>query len=207
MAGGHKPPQGGFGGIYVNTSHAKLGDVGTEVLPKAPSGTSWTAGAAYEVSWSIEANHGGGYSYRLAPANGPLNEETFGKMPLKFVGLQKLRWGGGKANGGEEIEFNGTYVSTGTTPPGSMWSRNPIPRNDMHQTGQGFEPVCVEFGMDAAMCSGMEDGRGGAEPTMEIVDKVMIPKDTPPGEYVLGWRWDCEESNQIWQSCSDITIR
>jgi hypothetical protein len=42
MAGGHKPPQGGFGGIYVNTSHAKLGDKGTKVLPKAPSGTTWT---------------------------------------------------------------------------------------------------------------------------------------------------------------------
>ena len=24
MAGGHKPPQGGFGGIYVNTTHAKV---------------------------------------------------------------------------------------------------------------------------------------------------------------------------------------
>ena len=56
MAGGHKPPQGGFGGIYVNTSHAKLGDKGTEVLPKAPSGTTWAAGRSYEVTWTIEAN-------------------------------------------------------------------------------------------------------------------------------------------------------
>ena len=24
MAGGHRPPQGGFGGIYVNTTHAKV---------------------------------------------------------------------------------------------------------------------------------------------------------------------------------------
>jgi hypothetical protein len=31
MAGGHKPPDGGFGGIYVNTTHAKLGDSGTQV--------------------------------------------------------------------------------------------------------------------------------------------------------------------------------
>merc|ERR1712166_1395789 len=158
MAGGHQPPQGGYGGIYVNTTHAKLGDRGTEVLPKAPSHTSWAAGGTYEVSWTIEANHGGGYSYRLAPAAGPLNELSFAKIPLRFVGAQKLRWGGGLAMGGDEIEFNGTYTSTGTVPEGSMWARNPIPRNDMAQTGQGFEPVCVEFGMDASMCSGMEDG-------------------------------------------------
>jgi len=56
------------------------------------------------------------------------------------------------------------------------------------------------------MCSGMEDGTGGAEPTLEIVDMVLIPPDLPAGDYVLGWRWDCEESNQIWQSCSDVTV-
>jgi hypothetical protein len=206
MAGGHKPPEGGFGGIYVNTSHAKLGDRGTEVLPKAPSGTVWKRGDTQEVSWTIEANHGGGYSYRLAPANSTLDEETFGKLPLQFVGLQKLRWRGGRAHGGDEIEFNGTYVVSGTVPEGSMWAKNPIPRNDMYQTGQGFAPPCMQFGMPAEMCSGMEDGRGGSEPTLEIVDRVLIPHGISPGEYVLGWRWDCEESNQIWQSCSDVTI-
>ena len=56
------------------------------------------------------------------------------------------------------------------------------------------------------MCSGMEDGEGGAEPTLEIVDMVRVPAGTPAGEYVLGWRWDCEESNQIWQSCSDVSV-
>ena len=24
---------------------------------------------------------------------------------------------------------------------------------------------------------------------------------------VLGWRWDCEESTQVWSSCSDVTIQ
>ena len=55
------------------------------------------------------------------------------------------------------------------------------------------------------MCYRMIDG-STADPTLEIVDRVLIPADTAPGEYVLGWRWDCEESNQIWQSCSDVTI-
>jgi hypothetical protein len=46
------------------------------------------------VSWAVEANHAGGYSYRLAPAAGPLTEPEFQKIPLRFVGQQTLRWGG-----------------------------------------------------------------------------------------------------------------
>ena len=57
----------------------------------------------------------------------------------------------------------------------------------MQQTGVGFAPPCMQFGMPAAMCQGMEDGQGGAEPTLEIVDRVLIPADLPAGEYVLGW--------------------
>ena len=158
----------------------------------------------YEVSWTIEANHGGGYQYRIAPADGPLTEESFGKIPLPFVGKQSLRWGGGSANGGSEISFDGTYVSEDTVPKGSAWVVNPIPRNDwtgQHGVASGFKPHCN----DTKMCQGMTDG-SSAIPDLEIVDHVMIPLGTPPGSYVLGWRWDCEESNQIWQSCSDITI-
>ena len=41
---------------------------------------------------------------------------------------------------------------------------------------------------------------------MEIVDDVIIPEGLTAGEWVLGFRWDCEESHQVWQSCSDVTI-
>lgn len=198
MAGGHLPPNGGFGGIYVNTSNAKLGDRGTEVLPPMPTDTVWRAGSVVEVAWTIEANHGGGYLYRLAPADGPLIEYEFNKIPLEFVGQQMFRW-----NGTKTFNFTGTYVSEGTTPTGSTWARNPVPRNDYRQTGAGFPPYCD--GKDGYTCEGMMDGRS-ANPTLEIVDFVLIPEGLAPGQYVLGWRWDCEESNQIWQSCSDVTI-
>ena len=63
-----------------------------------------------------------------------------------------------------------------------------------------------------------------------IVDKVMVPKDLPEGEYLLSHRWDCEVSGtffprsfdsspnhprvlpphqqtpQIWTNCADVTI-
>jgi hypothetical protein len=38
------------------------------------------------------------------------------------------------------------------------------------------------------------------------VDRVAIPTDLPAGDWVLGWRWDCEQSPQVWASCSDVTI-
>ena len=34
----------------------------------------------------------------------------------------------------------------------------------------------------------------------------LIPADLAPGDYVLQWRWDCEESDQIWASCADVTV-
>ena len=39
-----------------------------------------------------------------------------------------------------------------------------------------------------------------------VEDELIVPNDIPAGEYVLGWRWDCEQTTQIWSSCADITI-
>lgn len=39
-----------------------------------------------------------------------------------------------------------------------------------------------------------------------IVDRVMVPAILEPGEYLLSWRWDCEQTDQIWQNCADVTI-
>ena len=41
---------------------------------------------------------------------------------------------------------------------------------------------------------------------VSIVDALRVPAGTPPGAYVLGFRWDAEETAQVWSSCSDITI-
>ena len=39
-----------------------------------------------------------------------------------------------------------------------------------------------------------------------IEDELVVPSDLPPGDYVLGWRWDCEMTSQVWSSCADITV-
>eukprot|EP00035_Acanthoeca_spectabilis_P021459 m.438361 g.438361 ORF g.438361 m.438361 type:complete len:394 (+) comp18227_c0_seq1:15-1196(+) len=214
-AGGRLPGQGdgGFGASYVNTTHAKVGDLGSQ-LPHMPTGVEWKAGSVVEVAWALQANHGGGYSYRLCPLGEELNEECFKKIPLNFVGQSALRWGGVD---GTTLNFDAVYVTEGTSPEGSMWAKNPVPRawRDQHgawgsgsnqmQTGEGFQPVCVDHGIDPYGTTRSCTSEWGPY-NMEIVDKVQIPADLKPGSYVLGWRWDCEESNQIWQSCSDISV-
>lgn len=214
-AGGRLPGQGdgGFGAQYQNTSHASVGDYGSR-LAHTPSGVTWKAGGVVEVSWTLQANHGGGYSYRLCPLEQNLTEECFQKYPLKFVGQSALRWGGKE---GYTKRFNATYVTEGTSPPGSMWAKNPVPRawrdddgnwgngSNHLQTGEGFKPYCEDHGMDKNgnqySCTGM-----WGPYNMEIVDMVQIPEDLPAGSYVVGFRWDCEESNQIWASCSDVDV-
>ena len=67
------------------------------------------------------------------------------------------------------------------------------------QTGYGFQPFCEDT--PEYSCTS-EWGPYN----LEMVDKVVIPATLAAGAYVLGFRWDCEESNQIWQSCSDLEI-
>lgn len=55
VAGGHPPPQGSYGGTYVSTPHARLGDHGSKLPPRVEGGVVWRAGGAYEVSWTIAA--------------------------------------------------------------------------------------------------------------------------------------------------------
>eukprot|EP00041_Stephanoeca_diplocostata_P025534 m.670651 g.670651 ORF g.670651 m.670651 type:complete len:77 (-) comp22767_c0_seq1:1317-1547(-) len=63
----------------------------------------------------------------------------------------------------------------------------------------------------AGLCNGLCNPGTGASgagdlPMLEMVDMVQLPAGLVPGSYVLGWRWDCEESTQVWTSCSDVTI-
>lgn len=39
-----------------------------------------------------------------------------------------------------------------------------------------------------------------------VVDQVTVPNNIEAGDYLLSFRWDCEQSPQIWQNCADIRI-
>ena len=91
--------------------------------------TEWKRGSVVDVAWSIWANHGGGYSYRLCklPADGRdgLTEECFQQSPLAFVGeMQWAQWG---KNESTRVAFQANRTREGTWPPGSQWTKNPVP--------------------------------------------------------------------------------
>jgi hypothetical protein len=65
-------------------------------------------------------------------------------------------------------------------------------------------PDCDKFGkLGRNNCT--EDEAAAQYFPFNVLDKVLVP-DVPPGEYVVSFRWDCEQTPQIWQQCSDVTI-
>ena len=255
MAGG-SPRAGDGAALFESVPYAKQGDLGSRVLRKGPPTATYKAGSTVEMAWGIRYNHGGGYQYRLAPADGPLTEAAFQKLPLKFAAGAKLRH-----NDGTETPYSPTYVTEGTSPQGSTWAMNPIPRITPEQITPGasgmpkwlsdacaasgaanqgrkgepwkgnlsmlwacrsFEPVCAEsktqpwyklpdpvtpVGKKSPVRASDVEGRCSGDWTGgQIVDQIVIPGGLPAGDYVLGFRWDCEETTQVWSSCADVAI-
>ena len=61
----------------------------------------------------------------------------------------------------------------------------------------------------AAFDSGLDNkysGYGKAGWDWSVADKVKVPSDLAAGKYLLSWRWDCEESTQVWQNCADVIL-
>lgn len=207
----------------------QVGEAGSK-HPKLLEQTVWIAGSEAEVGWAVAANHGGGYSYRLCPAGQELTEKCFQSTPLDFVG--NTQWIQFDAYDPEtRAAITAHTVSEGTTPAGSQWRKNPIPAQKNAITGFGgysdggaeqFEPQIPGFyGLGQGNCFGLA-AAGNASAVAAcvdvqaehglrisqagIIDKVRVP-DVPPGDYVLSFRWDCEATPQVWNSCADIKIK
>lgn len=39
-----------------------------------------------------------------------------------------------------------------------------------------------------------------------VRDVVKIPSNLAPGKYILGFRYDCEATAQVWSNCADVTL-
>ena len=290
-------------------------------LPALKNTTTWAAGSVVEASWSIYANHGGGYSYRLCKkdgsASGGVTEECYQQTPLDFAtDTTEIRYVDGSR---APFLINATTTDKGTWPVGSQWRKNPIPMCGCDiGTGCGGKKAAVEkaaeeeeargralfaakllegdaggkqckavlrefCGNDPATntclkcgtksefdceecCPGLtretsgdyawcddkspktcskenprscyqqpydqshfhpgqtsagecttgvmfetswDDGAGagiGGNFMFEMVDKIKIPDGLAAGEYSISWRWDCEQTPQVWNSCADVTI-
>lgn len=220
---GARPPSGIPIGTFGST------------LPPLLKETVWIAGSDAEVAWGVQANHGGGYQYRLCPADTELTEECFQMNPLEFVGdTQWLQYGPDGLDRNNRTEIKAHRVSEGVVPVGSTWTRNPVPACgdsiyagscDIHRPrplhcvheGQFPPPAPGAHGFGGAACTFEERDLVGhercrcspqeyAEKSLQfgIVDKVRVP--LTPGKFVLSWRWDSEQTPQVWGLCADVTI-
>jgi len=185
--------------------------------------TEWTPGSVVEAAWAMVANHGGGYAYRLCKVPeegmGGLTEECFTQGHLQFYGDKQ--W---IELGEDRIEIEAVRTREGTFPEGSQWTRNPIPNCLWPEvTGPDGDPIIDSLAagylppdMSTNICSagyqfpppfpGLSGFWNFNYTTTSIVDKLSVPSDLPPGDYVLSWRWEAEKSFQIWSTCANIKI-
>jgi hypothetical protein len=97
------------------------------------------------------------------------------------------------------------------------------PKNNHKKTGPypggpcGCSPCPQTPGSDCSRCDGcgqpafppfMHEGKPvqGVGPVIGMVDSVQVPSNLPPGKYILGFRYDCEATAQVWSNCADITL-
>mmetsp|Transcript_15652 Transcript_15652/g.15585 ORF Transcript_15652/g.15585 Transcript_15652/m.15585 type:complete len:212 (+) Transcript_15652:2-637(+) len=194
---------------------------------------TWKAGSVQEVSYSLAANHGGGFQWRICPIefllNNTLDEGCF--TALDFVGdtswfVHRM----GADNVTHTIPFTPVRVSDANTdgvlPKGSTWTQIGLPacgdfatsssncdepmfENEISKAGfWGGPEINFNTTTSPALFDIMEPlftTTDSYNTPFEIVDTIQVPKGIE-GDYVLSWRWDSEQSSQVWTQCTIVTI-
>jgi len=181
----------------------KTGDRAMDVLSEQEA-TLWSAGGVAQVGWGLSAQHSGGYSYRLCPKNSAISEECFQSNTLTFSSDKSTIHFNDDSKPDKAISAK-TYVA----PDGTHWRTNPIPAcaySTKHgsatpscTSGTQFEPTFDDFTQGF-----LRPDQSGGKNHFSVMDTVNVPNT--PGSYLLSWRWDCEEADQVWTSCADIEI-
>merc|ERR1711924_521474 len=152
----------------------------------------------------------------LCPLKSNLTEACFQQTPMPFAGDSSMM-----LSNGTIIKLKSTFVSEGTLPAGSTWQMNPVPGYiNFARIGKSvklscsprckhwFDPPCYDpspVPNYEALTEGICSGEWLTNIT--LYDQLRVPEHLEPGEYVLGFRWDCEASGQIWQSCADSPLQ
>jgi len=176
--------------------------------------TEWKIGATEVAGWGQVANHGGGYSYRLCKL-GPggkadLTEECFQQTPLRFA--SDMSWVQVGEDESTKVSFKANRTREGTVPKGSEWSKNPIP--NCAGLGGGFmdpDASCPGGLQFPAPAPGLFGQGANVHPGVglfqwTLMDELEVPADLTPGDYVLSFRWDCEQTPQVWNACANIKL-
>lgn len=225
LAGGGKTFNLPNGDMTSGTKVAQGYD-GRDPLPySTPVPTVWRRGAEVEVGWSITANHGGGYAYRLCPKTSSRVEEAcFQTHHLSLKG--DLSWIQHGNDTSKRTAIPALRLTDGTHPKGSQWTRNPIPAcaSELGGVGHGFNcsglppqfppplPGLYGFGKSecfpgrGADCTAEQKARIVAFFNFNIIDKLDVPTSLVSGDYILSFRYDSEQTPQVWANCADIKL-
>lgn len=123
---------------YNNGGQAPAGYKNGDDFLGIPEGksTAWKRGSVQTVAYALFANHGGGVSWRLCKKSETVSEDCFAHNSLEFFGDTQwiryqpmMQWG--KALQLPDFPIPAVRVSEGTHPPGSHWTRNPVPACDL----------------------------------------------------------------------------
>jgi len=68
------------------------------------------------------------------------------------------------------------------------------------EPGRYKKPGVPQFPAPCEGCEGVEWNG------FSVRDVVKIPADLAPGKYILGFRYDCESTAQVWSNCADVTL-
>lgn len=203
-------------------------------LPKKTA-TIWPRGSIQEVGMAVSANHAGGYSWRLCKDDGNVSEACFQQNQLRFAGSKQWiyyasqEWSeipltkvsqGTYPEGSEWARFPvpscvqchpESACGTPLKPMpggdyGSAWNQQVNCNGACHGSSSskrtGSCPAGSQFPEPLRGMSGF----GKSVWEWSVVDQVVVPDNLEPGDYLLSWRWDCEQSDQVFQNCADIKI-
>ena len=160
-----------------------------------------------EVAWAIQANHGGGYQYRLCKKSEKPTEECFQvsarvlkdglsrgwlclqhvrvvaqRTPLEYVGsTTTIRMENHQSQPDFEIPAMDTTI--GTSPAGSAWRRNPIPacNCDLGEEGSCWGGDNKGYGIGGNFTKAYEIDPQAPKKTPRCPTGVQFPPAWPEG--------------------------
>jgi len=120
----------------------------------------------------------------------------------------KAQWSKVEAAGCSKEGF--TYCGKAPPKPGPKPSSGEqyAPYADTHfRPGQTSKSCPTGLMFNSSWDEGVGSGpnaMGYGDMPYSMTDVVKVPKVL--GRYMLSWRWDCEQTPQVWNSCADIVI-
>jgi len=140
--------------------------------------TEWQVGSVQDVAWSSRGGHWGGYTYRLCKV--PSLKRGKAAITEECFTKNVLKFA---------TNFTMTRALNNTDEAWEKFEQRDL-REGTYPKGSVWRPVGV---------------RRGSVPLLRK-DSVVVPDNLEPGNYVLGWRWDGANGNQVWVSCASMKL-